>query len=79
MVLVALVVELGGAALCAEVELALVEAVVLKSVRRPQVWCLGVGPEDLCVELGCDFDAATTCQMVHGLDGGYRLTQRCCR
>lgn len=79
MVLVALLVELGGAALCAEVELALVEAVVLKSVRRPQVGCLGVGPEDLCVELGCDFDAATTCQMMQRLDSRCRLTRRCCR
>jgi hypothetical protein len=78
-VFVALLVELGGAALCAEVELALVEAVVLKSVRGPQVGCLGVGVEDLCVELRCDFDAAATCQMMQRLDSGCRLTQRCCR
>lgn len=64
MVLVAGLVELGGAALCAEIELALIEAVVLESVRGPKVWCLGVAVEDLCVELGSDFDAATTCQWV---------------
>jgi len=78
-VFVASLVELGGAALCAEVELALVEAVVLESVRGPEVRGLAIGVEDLCVELGCDFDAAATCQMVQGLDNRRRLTQHCCR